>query len=271
MKLARKEKLEDNNYSVTVYIKSFGDSTYSIEKEKEILKNYNPKLEMKDLKFSGYYDKIDDEVKRINPVVTYKYDLLVNIPTSYTTGSGIDEHIVTIGNNSISFTTSEVENSDNFILARNSAIVDYAKSDSNLTNVFPTDSIVIKDGKLTASKSLIDTTIGQTTIDNINVSYGVDSVKESQSSSQGGFLVTLNVVNKSVDIKEGLECTFNFPTSRVLASELYGQTADTIAIAKVLLYADTVEKAIIDKVKECKLKETKFENHSEEELETEEF
>ena len=33
---------------------------------------------MKDIKFSGYYDKIDNEVKRINPVVTYKYDLSVD-------------------------------------------------------------------------------------------------------------------------------------------------------------------------------------------------
>ena len=271
MKLARKENLYNNERTVTVYIKSFGSRNYSIEEEKDILDNYKPYFRYKDINFSGYYDKIDGEIRKINPTVTYTYNLSVDIPTTYTTGSGLDEHIVTIGINSISFTTSETENSDNFISVRNQAVLDFVKSDSKITKVFSADSISISDGKIKVTKSLVDEEVEQSDIDDINSSYGVSSVTSTQSSNQGGFPVSINVIDKKIEIKEGLECVFSFQTSRVLDSELHGQSKDVISEAKVTLFCDKVEEAIINKVRECKLKETKFEHKEEQELETEEF
>ena len=271
MKLARKEELYNNVRKVTVYIKSFGDRKFSPEEEKDVLLDFKPTISYRDIDFTGYYDKIDGKIKKINPTITYKYDLSVDIPTTYTTGSGIDEHIVTIGLNNISFTTSEIEGSDNFITVRNQAISDFVKADDTLLNVFEADDISVLSDKIIATKSLVDTEIEEIKINEINSSYGVNSITESQSSNQGGFLVTINVINKNVEIKEGLECEFSFATSRVLDSELYGHSKDTIAEAKVCLFADSIEKAIIDKVTECKLKLTNFEHKSEEELESEEF
>ena len=270
MKLGTLENLYDNMRTITVFIKSFGDRNYSIEEEKAILDDFKPSIQYKDIDFSGYYKKVGDEIKKVESIITYKYLLNIVIPNTYTVGSGVDEKIVTIGNNNISFTTTEVEGSNEFINIRNQAISDFVKADSNLINIFDVDSINIENDKIVVEKILNDK-ISIDKIDNVNDSYGENSISVEETSNQEGFPVSINVVNKKIEIKEGLECTFSFENFRVKESELYGQDIDTICEAKVLLFADCVEKAIIDKVKECKHKLTNFEHKDEVSLESEEF
>lgn len=270
MKLDYTHVLENNVRNVKVFIKSFGTQQLSIEAEKAILANYRESIEYKNIDFKGYYDVIDGNIKKVNPIVTYNYKLSVNIPTTYTTGVGINEHIVTIGSKSISFISADVEGNVDFITARDNAILDEVKVDADILEIYDATDISINNGKIVAEKSL-SSEIDDVKLNAINTVYGVDSILENETSTQGGNLVTISPVNKNIEIKEGFEAEFSLKTASVKDNELNGYTRDQVAEMKVLLFVDCIYEAVENKVKEMKLKETDFESKTEELSESIEF
>lgn len=59
MKLKFKNNLEDNVRSVKITVSSMGSKTLTIEQEKELIADYNPILEYRNLDFKGYF-KMDN-------------------------------------------------------------------------------------------------------------------------------------------------------------------------------------------------------------------
>ena len=59
MKLKFKNDLEDNVRSVKITVSSMGSKTLTIEQEKELIADYSPVLEYRNLDFKGYF-KMDN-------------------------------------------------------------------------------------------------------------------------------------------------------------------------------------------------------------------
>lgn len=90
--------------------------------------------------------------------------------------------------------------------------------------------------------------------------------------SSDGDKVTLNLINKVIEINKDLKVNFTIETKSVKDNEIgtHLTTKDEVAEAKCWLFYKIVSNAIINKVKEMKRKETDFED-KEISRETEEF
>ena len=90
--------------------------------------------------------------------------------------------------------------------------------------------------------------------------------------SSDGDKVTLNLINKVIEINKDLKVNFTIETKSVKDNEIgtHLNTKDEVAEAKCWLFYKIVSNAIINKVKEMKRKETDFED-KEISRETEEF
>lgn len=265
MRLGYKPNLIDNVRTMEVYVKSMGSSKLTPEEEKELLEDYSPVLEYKNLNFKGYYKMEGNNVVKANVIVTYKNKLNIEIPTIQD-GSNGNESIVTIGTKTFTITTVKAKGDSGFEDEVKDELLKEIKADSDIVKVF-NSSLISRTGNVI--NAVVETDIDvKEKVEAINAIYGEIATVE-EVSTQEGDLVTLEIINAKLPINEKFSAKFMFETKKVRDDELGTilDTKDKIAEAKTLLFRDVITETVQEIVGGLK----KIDNEFEEESESKEF
>ena len=270
MKLAYERNLFNNEYSMKVYIKSFGTQKLTPEEEVNILENYNKILRYRDIDFTGYFKKDGSgNIISATTTVTYIAKLNVEVPTNITTGTGVDEYIAKIGNKEVSITSSSSTPSEDVI---KNSVLEAIKTDSIVLDIFEASDIKLEGSKIVAEKSSNEV-YDNSKIQAINDLLGNESVKVDENSSTDGIRVTLGLVDKKLVIKEGFEAYAEIRVSQIKDSEVSdGYSKEQIAEMKMLLFRNKIYEEVKKQVEKMKEMTTDYEDTDiEENNESEEF
>lgn len=248
MDLKYDPNLSNNIRSIKITVNEFGSRTLTPEEELEILDNYRPYIQYKDIDFTGSYKTEGNKVVKATDKVTYGYNLSIEVPTVYV-NNGNGTLTVTVGNEAITIITSEVSGSPeerNDVLA---GVLDYIKADTKVSDIF-------KNVALNGEK-IEDNFTSEENIElsEIETTYG-KVVSETETTSVEGDLVTLGIRNKVLEINKDFEAEFIIATKDVKDDQVNGNkyliTKDLVGAAMIALFKDKITEVVEAKVLECK-------------------
>ena len=254
MRLLYEPSFYDNVRSMTIKVESLGTSALDVESEQDILDDYMPMVEFKDMDFKGYFN-VDSSKNAIQVYPKEKYTLTMNltIPTNYVDNS--DGTIsVTVGTKTIT-TNAMISEIDKI----NNAVLDDIKSNDKVLALFNADDITLSNGSISATKdSYIKT--NTEAIAEVNNIYGT-ILSQSISTEGEGDLVTLSIVNKKIKVDKNFEAKFTIATKDIRNSELgkFLTTKDLVAESKCILFKNVVTNYVMKVIKDIKDKENDFE------------
>lgn len=194
MKLDYEKKILDNKVTVIVSFKEYGTALLSATDEANLIDNWHPVLEYKDLNFKRYIKVVDNEPVEDKGVTNYTNTLSITLPTSVVANPvNTGSKNVIIGTKTISVTIADITNG---IATQNeieTAILNVVKTDTTVLALYSASDISVSSGKIVASKSVI--TDPSALVSAINTVFGVNSVVTTNATTYTGVEVGFTPIN----------------------------------------------------------------------------
>jgi hypothetical protein len=265
MKLDYSKDIKNNKVIVVVSFKEYGTALLSATDEENLILNWNPLIEYKDLNFKRYIKVVDNEPVEDKGITNYTNTLSITLPTSVVASpvnSGSKN--VIIGTKTISVSIADITNG---IATQNeieTAILNAVKTDTTVLALYSASDISVSSGKVVASKSV--TTDPSALVSSINIVLGANSVVTSNTTTYTGVQVGFTpinlpfVVDKTLSLKFEIDVTTiatNLLSPTLPSVELYGQ-----ALGEV--FRIVIKDAVKSKLEDLRSKNNKFEGITEE-------
>ena len=265
MKLDYSKDIVNNKVIVVVSFKEYGTALLSATDEENLILNWNPKIEYKDLNFKRYIKVVDNEPVEDKGVTNYTNTLSITLPTSVVASPvNAGSKNVIIGTKTISIPIADITNGIATQTEIETAILNEVKADTTILALYSASDISVASGKVVASKSV--TTDPSTLVSAINTVFGANSVVTSNATTYTGVEVGFTPINLPFAVDKTLSLKFEIDVTTIathlLSStlpnvELYGQ-----ALGEV--FRVVIKDAVKSKLEELRSRNNKFEGITEE-------
>jgi hypothetical protein len=265
MKLDYSKDIINNKVIVMVSFKEYGTALLSATDEENLILNWNPKIEYKDLNFKRYIKVVENEPVEDKSVTNYTNTLSITLPTSVVANPvNAGSKDVIIGTKTISVAIADVTSGIATQSEIETAILNAVKTDTTILALYSASDISVSSGKIVASKSVTEDPIAL--VSAINTVFGTNSVVSSNATTYTGVQVGFTPINLPFAVDKTLSLKFEIDVttiathllSPILSSvEMYGQ-----ALGEV--FRVVIKDAVKAKLEDLRSKNNKYEGVTEE-------
>lgn len=265
MKLDYSKDINNNKVIVVVSFKEYGTALLSATDEENLILNWNPMIEYKDLNFKRYIKVVDNEPVEDKGITNYTNTLSITLPTSVVASPvNAGNKNVIIGTKTISVSIADTSTGVATQTEIENAILNAVKADTTILALYSASDISVSSGKIIASKSVTDDP--SALVSAINTVFGVNSVVTSSATTYTGVQVGFTPINLPFVVDKTLSLKFEIDVTTVTNNllsptlpnvELYGQ-----ALGEV--FRVVIRDVVKSKLEELRSRNNKFEGDTEE-------
>lgn len=265
MKLDYSKDIKDNKVIVVVSFKEYGTALLSATDEENLILNWNPKIEYKDLNFKRYIKVVDNEPVEDKGVTNYTNTLSITLPTSVVANPvNAGSKDVIIGTKTISISIVDITNGIATQTEIETAILNAVKTDTTILALYSASDVNVSSGKIVASKSV--TTDPSALVSAINTVFGANSVVSSNATTYTGVQVGFTPINLPFAVDKTLSLKFEIDVNTIATNllsntiptlELYGQSLSEV-------FRVVIRDAVKSKLEDLRKLANKFEGDTEE-------